>query len=216
MVSKNGKARRQAPPRKGNLAAMKRRKFEEEVVEETTVTEETTEESTPDSHEQFITLLTDMGLSAEQAEAIHQMAMDLIDNSPEQSGEENKVEASRARRGGYSRGGSRRMGSGGRRRMGHGPSRRRGMSAHRGRSLRRFDRDSRPGRQDFAEPRMQRQLRRQRREIMELRAQLRELGAQPGAARLNTAPKTEMSTPVQVPTQGSPKDRVMAMLKHTF
>ena len=49
---------------------MRRRKFEEDVVvEEETTVEETTED-TPDSREQFVTILVDMGLSAEQAEAI--------------------------------------------------------------------------------------------------------------------------------------------------
>ena len=77
---------------------MKDRKFEEEVVEETTVTEEVTE-SAPDSHETFVNLLVDMGLSAEQAEAVHQMAMELIDAGEaevtEEVKEEVKVEASR-------------------------------------------------------------------------------------------------------------------------
>lgn len=206
-----------------------KRRFEEEVVEETTTT--TTEESTesaPDSHEQFIAILTEMGLSAEQAEAIHQMAMDLIESTgAESSGEEQKVEASRARRGSYRRGGTRRMGSGGSRELGRGPrGRRRGMSAQRGRGVRGDFRGERVGRREFGDvrgtrrnfeaDRMERQLRRQRREIRELRSQLTALGAQPGAARFNTAPKTEMSAPAQVPTQGSPKDRVMAMLKHTF
>ena len=86
---------------------MSKYKFEEEVVEEKV--EETTEvkeESTPDSHEAFINLLVDMGLSAEQAEAVHQMAMDLIEASDgevveekEEVKEEVKVEASRQRRG---------------------------------------------------------------------------------------------------------------------
>ena len=57
---------------------MARRKFDEVVEEETTVTEEVVEE-TPDLHEKFVTLLVEMGLSAEQAEAVHSMAMDLID-----------------------------------------------------------------------------------------------------------------------------------------
>ena len=85
---------------------MRNRKFaEDEVVveEETTVTEETVEES-PDSHDQFVSILVDMGLSAEQAEAVHTMAMDLIDagegeeTTTEEVKEEVKVEASRQRR----------------------------------------------------------------------------------------------------------------------
>jgi hypothetical protein len=212
---------------KPKLVLMKRR-FEEEVVEETTVTTEESTESAPDPHEQFVALLTEMGLSAEQAEAIHQMAMDLIESTgAESSGEEQKVEASRARRGAYGRGGSRRMGHGGSRggsrRMGGSAPRRRGMSAERrprrDSGLRRdFRASGRPSRDrmNFGADRMERQLRRQRREIRELRNQLTELGAQPGATRLNTAPQTEKSAPSQVPTQGGPKDRVMAMLKHTF
>lgn len=203
---------------KTNIVEMKRR-FEEEVVEDTTTVTEETTESAPDSHEQFITILTEMGLSAEQAEAIHQMAMDLIENSPAESGEEVKVEASRTRRSGYSRGGSRRMGHGssrpGSRRMGSSPRRR--MSSER--DIERGPRRSRRSparRHDMGEQRMMRQLRRQRREISALKQQLTELGAQPGAGKVNTAPKTEMSAPTEVPTTGSPKDRVMAMLKHTF
>lgn len=203
-----------------NIVSMKR-SFEEEVVEETTVTEESTE-STPDSHEQFVTLLTEMGLSAEQAEAVHQMAMDLVENASGDPGVE-KVEASRVKRGGYSRGGSRRMGRGaraGESRMGHSrPSRRRGMSADRRPT--RNQRPSRGGRREMSGNDMGRQLRQQRRAIRELRQQITELsqqlGHQPGAAPLNTAPKNvAMSAPQEVPTQGSPKDRVMAMLKHTF
>jgi hypothetical protein len=169
-----------------NLVGMKRRKFEEEVVEEsTTTTEETTEESAPDSHDQFIAILTEMGLSAEQAEAIHQMAMDLIETAPEGSGEEQKVEASRMRRRSYSSGRADRMGRhGGRRRMGRGASRR-GMGTSRRRGMSRIEAE-RGGRRMLSSDRMERQLRRQRREIRELRAQLRELGAQPGANNVRT------------------------------
>ena len=85
---------------------MSKYKFEEEVVEEK-VEETTVEESTPDSHETFVNILVDMGLSAEQAEAVHQMAMDLIDAGEgevteevkEETKVEEKVEASRQRRG---------------------------------------------------------------------------------------------------------------------
>jgi hypothetical protein len=54
-----------------------RTKFEEDVVEETTDT--VVEETAPDIHEQFVSILVNMGLSADQAEAVHQMALDLID-----------------------------------------------------------------------------------------------------------------------------------------
>ena len=60
-----------------------RRKFEEETVE--TPVEEVQEESTPDSHEQFINILVEMGLSAEQAEAVHEMAMNLAEGSSEET-----------------------------------------------------------------------------------------------------------------------------------
>ena len=70
---------------------MNKYKFEEEVVEET-VEETTTEESTPDSHETFVNILVEMGLSAEQAEAVHQMAMDLIDASEGEITEEVSIE----------------------------------------------------------------------------------------------------------------------------
>lgn len=90
---------------------MSKYKFEEEVVEEK-VEETTVEESAPDSHETFVNILVEMGLSAEQAEAVHQMAMDLIDASEGEIKEEvkeekieEKIEASRQRRG--RRGGSR-------------------------------------------------------------------------------------------------------------
>ena len=87
---------------------MSKYKFEEVVEEKVEETTEVKEESTPDSHEAFINLLVDMGLSAEQAEAVHQMAMDLIEASEgevveekvtEEVKEEVKVEASRQRRG---------------------------------------------------------------------------------------------------------------------
>jgi hypothetical protein len=195
-----------------NLVGMKRRKFEEEVVEETTTTETTTEESAPDSHQQFITILTEMGLSAEQAEAIHQMAMDLIESAPEGSGEEQKVEASRMRRRSYSSGRADRMGRhGGRRRMGRGASRR-GMGSRR--SMSRME--PRGGRRMMSADRMERQMRQQRRQIRELRAQLRELGAQPGSTNVRTAPQAQFSNQPAVPVGNSAKERVMSMLKHTF
>lgn len=151
---------------------MARRKFEEEVVEEeTTVTEENVEES-PDSHEAFVTILVDMGLSAEQAEAVHSMAMDLIDAGggeeiTEEVKEEVKVEASRQGRGSRSR------------------------TARRGRSE--FARSGRSGRREMSETGMkeareQRAMRRLRRQNVELRQQLRELGASPAAPGLRNAP----------------------------
>tara|TARA_R110000803_G_scaffold23716_2_gene57941 strand:- start:5381 stop:5872 length:492 start_codon:yes stop_codon:yes gene_type:complete len=139
---------------------MRNRKFaEEEVVEETTT--ETTEESTPDSHETFVNILVEMGLSAEQAEAVHSMAMDLIEagEGEETTTEVNtetteKVEASRL--------------------------------ARRKRALRRSKgkRPERPNREA-------RQLSRLRRQNIELRKQLREFGASPASKPLRNAPQQE-------------------------
>ena len=144
---------------------MARRKFEEDVVveEETTVTEETNVEDTPDSHEQFISILVDMGLNAEQAEAVHQMAMDLIDagtgETTEEVKEEVKVEASRQR------------------------GRRSKFSARKGR------RELTEA--QVSEQRQERSMRRLRRQNIELRQQLRELGASPAATPLRNAPNVK-------------------------
>ena len=188
---------------------MKRYRFQEEeaVTEETTDTEETTEESTPDSHTQFVGLLTEMGLSAEQAEAIHQMAMDLIENTGE--GNQEKVEASRMRRKrNYSRGGRRRgmMNSEREMRRGGRPGRRR-MSA-----------DRRPSRRrEMSAERMERQLRRQRREIQELRNQLQQFGAQPGDVRLSRGPVNhEPKQALNLPNINTVQGRVFDMLKDSF
>jgi len=189
---------------------MKRYRFqEEEVTEETKVTEETTEESTPDSHSQFVSLLTEMGLSAEQAEAIHQMAMDLINTDGGSNGE--KVEASRMRRKrNYSRGGRRRGMMNDERQMRHGRPGRRRMSAQRsGRPE--------PRRRAMSTERMESQLRRQRREIRELRAQLQQFGAQPGDVRLSRGPvNNEPKQSLRLPQSNTIEGRVMDMLKHTF
>lgn len=142
---------------------MSKYKFEEEVVEEK-VEETTVEESTPDSHEVFVNLLVDMGLSAEQAEAVHQMAMDLIEASEgevevtkevKEEKIEEKIEASRQRRG--RRGGSRT---------------RRGLSK---------------------EGREARMLSRLRRQNIELRKQLREFGQSPATKPLRNAPYGEVT-----------------------
>ena len=153
----------------------KERRFEEEVVEETTVTEETVEAS-PDSHDQFVSILVDMGLSAEQAEAVHTMAMDLIDaggseETKEEVKEEVKVEASRERR-------SRRS------------MRRRGEYARSPQAGRRV-------RQEMSsEDLVTRRLERLERANRALRNQLREFGAAPAARGVRNAPNVEgNSTP---------------------
>jgi len=144
---------------------MSKYKFEEEVVEEK-VEETTVEESAPDSHETFVNILVDMGLSAEQAEAVHQMAMDLIEASEGEITEEvstettettEKVEASRQR--------------------------------HGRRSLRR----SRGRKQFNKEGREARMLSRLRRQNIELRKQLREFGQSPATKPLRNAPFGEVT-----------------------
>jgi adenylate kinase family enzyme len=141
---------------------MARRNFDEVVEEETTVTEEVVEE-TPDLHEKFVTLLVEMGLSAEQAEAVHSMAMDLIDAGDveikEEVKEEIKVEASRQR------------------------GRRSKFSARKGRTE--------LSEAQVNERRQRRALSRLRRQNIELREQLRELGASPAAAPLRNAPNVK-------------------------
>lgn len=161
---------------------MRKRKFEEEVVEETT---DTVTEGT-DSHDQFVSLLVDMGLNAEQAEAVHSMAMDLVNAGDGETTEkteqvnEEKIEAGRHSRRGmgrkkeYSRRGRASMGRNER----MGSRRRRSMS-----------------RESSGDERMERRMRRLARQNRELRSQLQELGARPAARPLSNRP-TE-SAPAQ-------------------
>jgi len=159
---------------------MRNRKFAEEevVVEETTT--ETTEESTPDSHDAFVTILVEMGLSAEQAEAIHQMSMDLLEAGTGETTEEvstettEKVEASRQRRG--------------RRNLSRKPSQGRNAGSRR----RGLSEDSREGRM----------VSRLRRQNIELRKQLREFGASPASKPLRNAPPTEEAAAQTTPLTG--------------
>ena len=170
---------------------MRNRKFAEDevVVEETTT--ETTEESTPDSHDAFVTILVEMGLSAEQAEAIHQMSMDLLEAGTGETTEEvstettEKVEASRQRRGrrNLSRKPSQARNSG---------SRRRGLS------------------EDSREARMVSRLRRQN---IELRKQLREFGASPASKPLRNAPQIEEAAKQTTPLTGV-TSRAFDMIKN--
>lgn len=165
---------------------MSKYKFEEEVVVEETVEETTTEESAPDSHETFVNILVDMGLSAEQAEAVHQMAMDLIDASEGEITEEvstettEKVEASRQRRG------------------------RRSLRASQGR------------RKEFnKEGREARMLSRLRRQNIELRKQLRAFGEQPATKPLRNAPFTEASEDSPSPSNmGKATMQALNMIKN--
>jgi len=134
------------------------------VEEEETMQEEVTE--SPSSHEQFVNLLVDMGLSAEQAEAVHEMAMELADagngetEAQKEVKEDNKVETSRQRR-------PRRA------------VRRRGE----------FNRTDRPTRRELSkEEQMERRMRRLARQNREMRKQLQEFGAAPAARPLRNAP----------------------------
>lgn len=178
-----------------------KRKFEEEVVEETTTTD-TVEEGTPDAHGQFVQILEDMGLSAEQAEAIHQMAMDLVNSTPKEGEESERVEASRMRR----RAGRARMG-------------RRQMSRSRRHGLSRMDRSNRPTmRRNFSDvERLERTVQRQRRQLSAMREQLENLGQRAGGARVNSAPNVNLNAVSPgVPQAGDAKSRVFEMMKNAL
>lgn len=172
---------------------MRNRKFAEDevVVEETTT--ETYEESTPDIHEKFVTILVEMGLSAEQAEAIHQMSMDLLEAGTGETTEEvstettEKVEASRQRRG--------------RRDLSRKPSQARNSRSHRGLS------------EDSREARMVSRLRRQN---IELRKQLREFGASPATRPLRNAPSAEVEESATPTTMGKATSQALAMINKSL
>lgn len=166
-----------------------KRKFEEETVE--TPVEEVQEESTPDSHEQFINLLVEMGLSAEQAEAVHEMAMNLAESgsSEETVTEETKVEASRSRRAEFAR----------RKRRGYS---RRKMSKERGK---------RPARRTEMS-REEMRMRRLSRQNRMLRQQLQELGQQPAANPVRNRPQAKAEQPT-ISQEGTAKSRVFGYFK---
>lgn len=166
-----------------------KRKFEEEEAVETPA-EEVQEESTPDSHEQFVNLLVEMGLSAEQAEAVHEMAMKLVENgTSEETTEETKVEASRQRRAEFAR----------RKRRGYG---RRGRMMSEERAPR--------GRREMS--REERRMRRLARENRMLRQQLSELGQQPASQPLRNRPEAKAAQPT-IAAGGSAKSRVFDYFK---
>ena len=178
--------------------------------------ETTTEESAPDSQTQFVQLLTDMGLSADQAEAVYQMAQDLVNaGGAEQPA---KTEASRIRRARMAR--RERMLNRSRGLYGNAEERR--FSTER-RPLRerRFDRAERPVRE--ARPaRFARQERtdlssrvisRQRQQIQQLRQELAAMGKRPDAQKLSRAPQVANQN-ISIPTEGSVKDRVFNSLKN--
>lgn len=183
-----------------------RRKFEEEPEKEAEVAEATTEESeAPDSHEQFVSILVEMGLTAEQAEAVHQMAMDLVNAGQEPVAEE-KTEMSRRRaRRAFSRGYGR-------------PRRpRREQMSQKQEGRRSFSGRPAPrGRRNFESQERTRMIfRRQRQRIVELEKQLAAMGQAPAARPLNNAPQHfGRKVKPEMPTQGSPKDRVMQALQN--
>lgn len=170
---------------------MSKYKFEEEVVEEEKV-EETTEvkeESAPDSHEAFVNILVDMGLSAEQAEAVHQMAMDLIEASEgevveeevtEEVKEEEKVEMSRRSRRGMRNGKKKRY--------------------------------SKSRREMSSEELSDRKIARLRRQNIELRKQLREFGQSPATKPLRNAPFGESEENSTQHTMGKKASQAFNMI----
>lgn len=199
-----------------------RRKFEEEEKPKegdtaTTTEEGGEEESTPDSHEQFINILVEMGLSADQAEAVHQMAMDLVNAGGKQEGEATPTEMSRLRR---RRAMARRRAragvqerefSRGRRR----PSGRREFTRGERPRGREFGRSRRPVRGEFGQDnRTAIMLRRQQREIVELKRQLQELGAQP-AARPERVRGEFQAQSQTMPNTGKILDRVQSFLSNS-
>lgn len=188
-----------------------KRRFEEEVKDQTSETtnpEEGSEEtSTPDTHEQFVNILVEMGLSADQAEAVHQMAMDLVNAGQEPAQDAQPTEMRRMSRRTPRRNFSRR------------PARRASeqREARVGRS--KFSRRPTRSRQELSEAREKRtqvMLRRQRNRIQELESQLREMGQQPAAAPVSRAPQNFSRTTVNenFATPGTPRDRVFKKLQH--
>ena len=186
----------------------RKRKFEEEVVEE--VTTEVVEESTPDSHEQFITLLVDMGLSAEQSEAVHQMAMDLVDAGGAEEVTETtttEVQASRHRR------------SLGRRdrRSNDAPRSRRQLSTERGprgeRGPRRERGERSEGRRSFGEQRMKRRMFEKMRDLRKENEELKaKLGQVPAAQKLSANPTRGAQAPVAQQGVNGVKSRAFEMM----
>jgi len=191
-----------------SLFKRNRRRFEEETAEAPAAEAAETTESDTNSDNEFINILTEMGLSAEQAQAVYQMAQDL---AKEGSGE--KVEASRMRRA--------RM-SAMRRRMAGRGTRERFSSQGREARAERFERRERPARSRFARSeRMARPERsnfsseiisRQRATIAELRSQLKEFGAQPAAQRMSSQRQAPQA-PV-IPAAGSIQERVFEAMKN--
>lgn len=196
----------------------KRRFAEEETADAPAPAAETTEESAPDSQTQFVQLLTDMGLSADQAEAVYQMAQDLVNaGGAEQPA---KTEASRIRRARMARR-ERMMDRGlygtGERRFSteRRPARERFAREERFARAERPTRQARPAR--FAREERtdlaSRVISRQRQQIQQLRQELAAMGKRPDAQKLSRAPQVANRN-VSIPTEGSVKDRVFNTLKN--
>lgn len=177
----------------------RKRQFEEAVVEETTTTE-TTEESTPDSHEQFITILTEMGLSAEQAEAVHQMAMDLVEAGGAQETATTEVQASRDRRAALRRRRQRFARMNRRREFNREPEMRGERRPMRRREL---------GREDARVKHLFSMMRELRKENAELKAQL---GLKPAAQKLSANPARGERQPL-IPEGNAVKSRAFEMMQ---
>lgn len=191
--------------------------------------EEAAPAAAPDHAAALVEALTAMGLSAEQAEAVHTMAMDLIEAAPAEaapSEEVVEVEASRQRK---------RMSRGrrsGRARMSHKRkhrysredrvrSRLSEMSEERGtRSERpaRPSRGQRPTRSRRGLSAERNTIARQRRQIAEMRKELAAVNNAPAARKLSNNPlkeKANNALPV-APFHGSPKERAFEMMKNMF
>jgi len=202
------------------MANFRKRRFQEEETEETTsqTASETTESET-NSDDKLITILTEMGLSAESAQALYQMALDL---AKEGNGE--KVEASRMSRRQLefkrelrkrremrrqrmeARGERREFGV---RRELRERDARRPMDARR----ERFERSGRGMRRErFGAEQTDSLIRRQRATIIELRKQLKEFGALPAAQRLSAQRQNDVQP--GVPTGGSIQERVFNAMKN--
>lgn len=181
---------------------MFKRKFEEEAAPA---------EAAPaaDPATALVEALTAMGLNAEQAEAVHQMAMDLVSAAPaEAPAEATEVEASRQRKS--------RMGRGRRSKMGRGRRSRYSRMSREDRAEFRKRRSARKGRTERTEMSGERNtIARQRRQIALMRKQLEELGSAPAAQKLSAAPnKTAPVASGALQAEGnSVKERVSNMVQ---
>ncbi|QDP66686.1 MAG: hypothetical protein Unbinned1446contig1005_7 [Prokaryotic dsDNA virus sp.] len=184
--------------------------------------EEADNEAATDQHTALVEALTAMGLSAEQAEAVHTMAMDLIKANPATAEAEEPVavEARRQRRNmGYGR--KKKMRGRRRSRMHDDDDkmkmrrrRRSRMSAMEARRNRR--RTQVQGRTKLSTERSI--IARQRKEIAAMRKELAALNNAPAASKLSNNPlqnEAQNAMP-SAPFHGSPKQRAFEMMKNMF